>query len=80
MPVKVVAKSEAEYKLIEKDTKTDPETVWVGVDDSADIEELVITLDENADEGEYKLNKYDGVYIPSDRKTIYIKPVWEKKN
>ncbi len=79
VPIKVSAKTEQEYKLLEKDTVTEPKTVKVGVSDGVEIEYVEILLDENADDGDYKLEKRDGIYIPDSARTVRVKPEWEKK-
>lgn len=79
VPIKVESTYTNEYVLSDKDTKTEPKTVKVGVLDGTELEFVTVSIDENAEEGEYKLNKSDGVYIPEDRKNVIVKPVWEKR-
>ena len=80
IPIKLRAKSESAFTLSEKDTKLDPKTVKVGIPEGIEIDYAEILLDENAGEGDYKIEKREGVYIPDSRKTVHIKPVWEKVN
>ncbi len=77
LPVKIKVVS-ASQTLSEKDTRLDPKTVKVGIADGAAIDSLTVVIDEAAEEGEYKIEKEEGVYIPDSRRTVYIKPVWEK--
>ena len=79
VPIKVQATSANEYILSDKDTKTEPKTVMIGVPDGMEIEYVTVSIDENAEEGEYKINKIDNVYIPEDRKSVIVKPAWEKR-
>lgn len=79
VPIKVESTYTNEYVLSDKDTKTEPKTVKVGVLDGTELEFVTVSIDENAEEGEYKLNKTDGVYIPENRKNVIVKPVWEKR-
>jgi YbbR domain-containing protein len=79
VPIKVESTYTNEYVLSDKDTKTEPKTVKVGVLDGTELEFVTVSIDENAEGGEYKLNKSDGVYIPEDRKNVIVKPVWEKR-
>lgn len=79
IPVKIIVKGAGEYKLNEDETSLEPKSVTAGVTETVTVPEYVtVTIDENAEEGEYKLDKEEGIYIPDYSKKVTIKPVWEK--
>ena len=44
------------------------------------VEHITVTVNEGAGEGEYKVDKLDGVYIPEKSRTVTVKPVWNQIN
>ncbi len=80
LPIKVLAKSGSESALNEVDTVTEPRTVKVGISEDVNVEYITVTIDEGAGDGEYKLDKIDGVYIPEKSRTVTVKPIWNQIN
>lgn len=80
LPIKVVVKSESGTQLNEVDTVTEPRTVKVGIGEGVNVEYITVTVNEGAGEGEYKVDKLDGVYIPEKSRTVTVKPVWNQIN
>ena len=80
LPIKVVTKTGNETALNEVDTATEPKTVKVGISEGVNVEYITVTIDEGSGEGEYKLDKLDGVYIPDKNRTVIVKPIWNQIN
>lgn len=80
VPLKLVVKGNGEYALNEEETEVEPKNITVGISEDTQVEYITVTIDEKAEEGEYKTDKKDGVYIPDYSKTVTIKPVWNKIN
>lgn len=80
LPIKVLVNPTNGAVLNEVDTVTEPKTVKVGVSEDVAVEYITVTIDENAEDGEYNLDKVDGVYIPESSRKITVKPVWNKNN
>lgn len=79
VPVKIKLKDDVKSGLNGEETKLEPKTVTVGVKDDTNIEYVTVTLGENAGEGEYKIDKTEGVYIPENVRTVTINPSWKKQ-
>lgn len=80
LSVQTKVSSEEEYILDIEKTKVEPDTIKVGVQDGVEIESLTVTIEEKAEDGEYSIDKAEGVYIPENRRKVTVKPVWEKIN
>lgn len=80
VPIKLVVKGNGEYALNEEETEVEPKNITVGISEGTEIEYITVTIDEKAEEGEYKTDKKDDVYIPDYSKTVTVKPVWDKIN
>lgn len=78
VPVRVVVRNSQSILLNAEETIVEPEKITVGVKDGVSVNEITVTIDENAPEGEYKVDKPDNVYIPPHSKSVTIEPVWEE--
>ena len=77
VPVKINVKTGNDNLILSDETEIDPQSVVVGVSAGINIDDVTVTIDENADEGDYKLDDKDGVYIPKSSSMVHIKPRWE---
>ena len=75
--VKAKVKAGNDNLILSDETEIDPKSVVVGVGAGVNIDDVTVTIDENADEGDYKLDDKDGVYIPKSSSMVHIKPRWE---
>lgn len=78
VPVRVLVRNDS-ATLNESETKIDPNTVTVGTKDGKDVEFVTVTIDADSENGEYKLDKTEDVYIPESSRTVTIKPVWNRE-
>ncbi len=78
VPVRVLVRNGGAV-LDESATKIDPQTVTVGTKDGKDVEFVTVTIDADSENGEYKLDKTEDVYIPESSRTVTIKPIWNRE-
>lgn len=81
VPVRVTARGVFMYELDAANSTVEPNTIEIGVGDD-DKTEYVVAMIDTYSEGqcEAKVMESDGIYVPSESKTVHVMPVWLEMN